>query len=110
MTRGPKTSAAIDEAAAVCSQAGMQVLPIGGKNKSADLVVIGSGRVRLIRVRRPHTVLKDPEPVARRYCREISHLRKLPVSDCFEKILMLREPGGDWVSYRVTPDSLEVAA
>ena len=108
MTRGPKTAAAIDEAAAVCSGAGLQVLPIGGKHKSADLLVIGTGRVRLIRVRRPHTVLKDPDAVARRYCREISHLRELPVSDCLEKELMLLHPGKTWLTFRILPESIQV--
>ena len=108
MSRGRIPGLAIHEAAQVCSQDGSKVLPIGGDHEFADLVVLGTGKVQLVRVRRPHNVLTDPEDVAAHYSREIADLRKIPTPGIVEKILMLREPDGTLLRFWIFPDSLEV--
>ena len=108
MSRGRIPGLAIHEAAQVCSQDGSRALPIGGDHEFADLVVLGAGKVQLVRVRRPHNVLTDPEDVAAQYSREIADLRKIPAPGMVEKVLMLREPDGSWLRFWVFPDSLEV--
>lgn len=109
MSRGRIPGVAIHEAARVCSQDGSRVLLIGGDHESADLVVLGNKKVKLVRVRRPHNVLTDPGDVAAQYSREIAELRKIPAPGMVEKVLMLREPDGSWFRFWIFPDSLEVA-
>ncbi|MEN6611626.1 MAG: hypothetical protein ABFC24_12355 [Methanoregulaceae archaeon] len=108
MNRGRRPSVALYAAALHGSQDGSRILQVGvGSKTGVNLVAVGTGSVRLVRIRSPRNIIPDPEQVAITYHREIAFLRDIPAPGCVEKVLALFESDGTLRSFRILPGSIE---
>ena len=106
MTRGPQPLLALREAYDLGSTRGTVMDPSSPRDTRADLTVFCAHAVIFVKIKRTRSHIRDIQDITAQYCREITHLRRIPLSDVVYRELWVRSQRGSWLFYRICHDTV----
>jgi hypothetical protein len=106
MTRGPQPLLALREARDLGSERGTVGDMLFMQDAGIDLTIVCLHAVVFVKIKRTRILIHDICDITAQYSREITHLRRIPLSPVVCSELWVRSQRGTWRYFRVRQESM----